>query len=217
MLSITFATGCEIDDGMLDADGAGVEGDASEDSFGQMTASYFYVRVTPDAYLSVSDGDEDPGADIDTIILDKGGENHFPSEVMLDADMSQYPGYKSRMISRAGMTLDAFSESDPSQIGSGSTCSTSSAGFVSIGGDPNDGAVFSFNSPIERGDTLWVLEVGGCDREGSGSTPGSEGYAVAVAVSTLVDANWLSIGTRASDGPVTAITVPELPEVALGN
>ena len=179
-------------------------------------ADYFYVRVSA-TEAAESMTTEDPGADIDAVILNQGGANITATGVELLTNMSVYENYKPRDVNVAGATIDAFDETDPANITASSTCNTSSDSFVSIGGTDvgEAAAIWTFPSGIENGDTLYVVEVGGCDT--GSSTAGSEPYSVEISISTTVDANWQSLGSRVSDAPVTPFSVSGLPDVPLGN
>ena len=215
-------TGCEVDDGADTTTTTGTDtSSSSSSSSGADTgttvfADYFYVRVSA-TDAAESETTEDPGADIDAVILGQGGTNITATSVELLTDMSAYANYKSRDVNTAGTTINAFTETDPANITTASTCATSSDGFVSIGGtDAGEAAaIWTFPSGVENGDTLYVVEVGGCDT--GSSTAGSEPYSVEVSISTTVDANWQSLGSRVGDAPVTPFSVTGLPDVPLGN
>ena len=177
-------------------------------------AQYFYARVS--ATESAMNG-EDPGPDIDAVILNQGGANIEATSVELLTDMSAYTNYKPRDVNTAGTRIDAFDETDPTKLNAESACDTSPDSFVSIGGtDAGEAAaIWTFPIGIRNTDTIYVIEVGDCDA--LGSTAGSEPYSVEVSISTTVDANWQSLGERTTDAPVAPFSVESLPFIPLGN
>lgn len=233
LLALTgfMATGCEVDDGADattsssgDTSSSGTSSSGETDT-GQPLASYFFVRIqsstgTPDTET----GSEDPGADIDAVFLLDGGPGGSlvtPSSVSLETSMEVlYDNYKPRDIDGAGLTMNAFSEGSPLDVTTASTCDTGSENYVSVGMPGDPGAVWGFDTAIDEGDTIVVLEVGGCVRANGGSTtPGSEPYSVDVAIANRVDSTWTNIGTRSNDQPLLQITIPAgaLPDVPLGS
>ena len=228
ILSI-FSAGCEInsDDSSDSFNNSADTADSSKttsisndrDTSYIIVCGYHYVRVSA-TEAAKSETLENPGPDIDAVILNQGGANIEATSVELLTDMSAYTNYKPRDVSTAGIRIDAFTETDPADITASSTCATSSDGFVSIGGtDAGEAAaIWTFPSAVEHGDTLYVVEVGGC-RENSreGATSNSEAYSVEVSISTTVDANWQSLGSRVGDGPVMPFVALGLPQIPLGN
>jgi hypothetical protein len=224
MLALTgfVMTGCEVD-GDADADSTTGTTTSSGGTTSSGTTSttivaeYFFVRVQTGAGVDVGDAQrEDPGADIDYVgLIDQTAGLVNPTSVSLESDMTQYPNYKDRSIDGAGLTINSFSESDPTNVTAASTCDTASSNYVSIGMDGDPGAVWGFPTAIDQGDTIVVLEVGGCERASGGATPGSEPYDVSVSIANQVDSTFVSIGSRANDAPLLTITVPALPVVEL--
>lgn len=199
--------GCEIDpEPDATTDGGDTDTNGGDDGDTVMPPDgdpYFFVRVDD---LSPMADTADGGSDIDAIILDKtDGTQAFADSV---------EGYEHG--GGDGITGD---ELDPTEaLGSPdafyaypdtSVCDVEGTGgnapFVSLGGTGGV-LVVGMSAAIETGDTLTVLEVGGCDF-GDGMANAEE---VDVSISTAkeIDGTWTFLGN--GTGPEITATVPEL-------
>ena len=178
---------------------------------------YFYARISA-TEPAKDDHSENPGPDIDALIINRHGTHINANSVELLTDMSMYPHYKDRDITAAGTTLNAFGEDDPADITMSSTCDATSDNVVSLGGtDAGEAAaIWTFDQEIYNDDTLYVVEVSGCNT--SRDTIISEPYKLEISTSTTVDANWRLLGHRIGNGPVTPFRVSlDLPDIPLSD
>ena len=171
---------------------------------------YNFIRIDD---LSDQTTGEDPGADIDAVVLVKGSRRIFAYEA------SQY---SAAQAVRAGDTNEMLGAPDafvayPTDT---TSCNLYKADtnptYTSLGG-LGGYAIVKVPEKIEAGDQIQVLEVGNCEFE-SQDNPGTFGEAKAepiriqVSVSDDVNGNWIVVSDR-GEGPVITATVPSLPDV----
>lgn len=159
------------------------------------TPSYEWVRIDD---LSNATGGGDPGADIDAVVLVKSGQS---------------PVYATSVGSYAASPANV-NANDPNQLLGApdafenypdvTTCRVD-MGFVSLGGGGYITA--RMGAPIEQGDQLDVLEVGGCSY-GTG-TAFADAIRLQVSTSSDVNGSWVVVGE--GSGPLISTTVPLLP------
>lgn len=213
-------SGCEVDDD-ADADGGtSTDGttdgatDGTTDGTEPILLNYRYVRVTD---ISGNDTGNNPGADIDAIILTKAGGG----DVMPTAVIDSFSGSNATeaIVPEEVLTLDAFSTSNPS---SGATCSLyrdangTNSTFFALGGDGF--VTVQFAEPgLEVGDTLRVLEVGNCEftgLDGNTGTAGAENVMVEVSVGSDASGTWRTVVSNGSGPAISAtLTADMLPPV----
>ncbi len=172
--------------------------------------SYKYVQLVDlSAAADANSSKEDPGADIDAIVLFKKGTN---AQVLPESVVGYEPaveGFKNNKDvagiandPTAVLTIDSFVGYPSSYAGK---CKyfdddkSSKRPFVSLGG--NGGTItVKMKEAIEEGDTLSVLELGGCTLINTADgkeqkAVGKEPVKVQVAVSGDTGASWVVIGT----------------------
>lgn len=160
---------------------------------------YLYVRIDD---LSNATGGGDPGADLDAVVLEKNGgmvvyaeavESYLASPADVNANNPQ------ELLGAP----DAFTNWPDV-----STCRVDS-GFVSLGGAGY--AIVRMGQPVEEGDRLDVLEIGGCEyAPGSDAIP--DQVEVQVAVTSALDGQWIALGR--GTGPLISFSVPSLPALS---
>lgn len=157
---------------------------------------YRFVRIDD---LSNATGTNDPGVDLDALVLTKldGGSSVFASAVSVYE--ARPGGVASNDPADALGPPDVFSAWPDTD-----TCDLS-GGFVSLGGAGT--IVLEMGAPFAEGDTLDVLEVGGCDF-GAGSAL-ADPYRVQISVGDAVTDTWEPLGT--SSGGAARFIVPFLP------
>jgi len=154
---------------------------------------YLYVRVDDRSGRATG---QDPGADIDAIIVTSTSGTHFATRA---AAYEPGPGSPRRNdpTDATGAPSAFYAYPDISVCGV-------SSGFVSLGG--SGFIVLGFDVPITEGDQVEVLEVGECEYA-TGSF--AVGDAIALSVSVSPDGPWIPVGEGGA--PVLRVTVPELP------
>lgn len=158
---------------------------------------YAFVRIDD---LSEFNDTEDGGADIDAIVLDKLSGGQFYADTV--EAFSFGGGTAEELDAEAALGApDAF-EDYPAVA----TCRVD-GGFVSLGGIGGQ-LVLGMESNIEAGDTLTVLEVGGCDFGGPNDAI-LDDIEVFVGISKEPSGQWESLGS--GEGPAVSFTVPTLP------
>ena len=174
-----------------------------------------FVRIDDLSPMSETD---DGGADIDAVTLFKAdGSSFYAVEIVAYA----HGGGEGMEVdpTESLFAPDAFYDYPDTDV-----CAVD-GGFVSLGGtggymvarigDNADANADTFTAGIEQGDTLEVLEVGGCDFvNSSGETRQAIVEEVEVAVSVASDpANqyWVTLGT--GEGPEILFTIQDLPKV----
>ncbi len=179
------------------------------------TKTFRYVRIddVSDPCKKGSDGKcttEDPGADIDAIVVVKksGGAMLTADSVIGYQRADGQKGSKDKtMATDPDKVLgnpDSFVDYANSTVG-GKCKYYSDAGkseytFVSLGGQGGYIEV-QMSGAIEQGDKLDILEVGGCEIENSNSSDGKKaiGEAVKVSISASEDgSSWVEIGEKTS-------------------
>lgn len=203
MAMVTFV-GCELEDD-ADADGTSstdvtsTTDTTTTDTVTNTGLDYRYVRV--DDLSNITDG-QDPGADIDAIILEKAnGTNVFASNVeafQLGVDVGDNIDPQDAL--NAPDSVVNYTDSFP-------TCNAD-AGFVSLGGSGY--LVVAMDQNIEVGDSVAVIEVGGCDYGGGEAKV--EMVKVQVSVAAEPDnLHWVTLGQ--GEGPYLSLDVSSLPVV----
>lgn len=207
-------SGCEVDDD-ADADGGtgggtdtstdGTDTDGTDTE--EPTLDYRFVRVTD---LSNDSGTSDAGADIDAIFITKsGGNDVFP---LADKFIYEPSGGEVQAADpNAAIDIDAFTA-----YPNVDTCELNDASgapnYVSLGGTGY--IIAEFAAPgVEEGDTLKVLEVGGCDF-GSG-TAREEEVRIEISTGSSLDGTWQTVSTGTNTLHQTTITSAMVPPVAL--
>ena len=162
---------------------------------------YRFVRIDDLSTRSLSSD----GADIDAIILTKAnGEVFYASAVegLIYSD-PQTDGYNPEEALGAP---DAFYNAAMNDFSVCDIGETDARPFVSLGGEGGV-LVVRMDANIEEGDTLTVLEVGGCDY-GNGEAIVEE-IGVSIAVSSDIDTGlWLELGS--GQGPDVTFYIPLL-------
>ena len=202
MATVGFA-GCELQPD-ADADGGNTTTDVTTTPDGTTDTAgvldYRYVRV--DDLSNITAG-QDPGADIDAIILEKASG----TDVYADKIEAFQPG------------VDVGDNIDPTDaLGAPDSVinytdampdCNADAGFVSLGGSGY--VVAHMGENIEVGDSVAVIEVGGCDY--GGGTAKLETVKVQVSVAAEPDNQyWVTLGE--GQGPYLSLSVNSLPPVS---
>lgn len=159
---------------------------------------YLFVRVD-----DVSDhaAGTDPGADLDAVVLRKADGAHVFVEAVEHYMASPQEPRANDPAELLG-TPDAFYAWPDTSV-----CNVDT-GFVSLGGSGT--IIARMGAEIEAGDTVEVLELGGCSY-GSGTAIVEE-IEVLVSVSPEVGAQWIVLGR--GTGPAVSFAVPELPPMS---
>lgn len=160
-------------------------------------STYRFVRIDD---LSADFETPDSGADIDAVLLEKTtGTVAFASTVTrFEHGSGNFPTVDPTQALGAPDAFFAYPDT--------SVCDVEGTHFVSLGG-VGGLIVVEMALPVDRGDVLRVLEVGGCDFGGGVAIP--EPVDVSVSTSTEIDANWIFLGS--GRGPEISIEVPMLP------
>jgi len=162
------------------------------------TGSFRFVRIDD---LSRPTGTPDGGADIDAVMVQK------PSGTVAFAQTVENFRHGGGGPSPEGDPTRALGAPDSFYAYPDTTvCEVSSRGFVSLGGTGGL-LVVGMALSIETGDTVSVLEVGGCDF-GAG-TAISEPVDVSISTGPRIDGSWIFLGT--GQGPEALVEVPQLP------
>ena len=196
LAALGFAVGCELESD-ADADATTANDTGTIDTPTDNTVTYLdhrYVRLDD---LSNNQDGEDPGADIDAVILTKGGTG-ATSYALNSVDYS--PGVTAgdnQVPSDATGAPDAFAAYPDT-----TTCNADE-GFVTLGGFGY--IILEMGDKMEAGDTITVLEVGGCDY--GGSNPAKvETVQVQVSVAdSATNPHWQVVGS--GQGPAIAFTL----------
>ncbi len=201
--ALSFAlTGCELEDETDGTDTTVAPDTAGTDTTPVVTyQEYTYVRIDD---LSAEADTPDGGADIDAIVLSKGGTEFYADSV----EAYEHGGGLGSELDPAEALNgpDAFEDWPDTD-----TCRVD-GGFVSLGGLGGH-LIVHMSAVIEAGDALTVLEVGGCDFDGG--TAIIEPVDVYVSVAAEFDqAHWVSLGE--GSGPEVFFTIPALTDVPLG-
>jgi len=204
VLMVAIATlgfvGCEFDEGS-DGDSStttqpDVTNDESETAVGM---EYRDVRV--DDMSGINTG-QDPGADIDAIILEKAAGTDVYADKIEAFQLGVDVGDNIDPVDALGAP-----DSVVDFKGSAPTCNAD-AGFVSLGGSGY--LVAHMGEAIEVGDSVAVIEVGGCDY--GGGMAKLEVVKVQVSVSAEPEnQHWVALGQ--GEGPYLSLSVITLPEV----
>ena len=207
-LVLFAATGCEIDSG-----GDGDIGDADvstsdmsgNDTTDPETVPYFYVLIED---LSNTEG-EDPGADIDAVVLIKDGVRSYARRPVA----YYFPPGTTPLRSNE---FDAIGEPDAH------TTYPATSGICSVDGDfASLGGVGGYilvemEEEIENGDTLEVIEIGGGCFFGDDGEDEARAEEVQVSVSTAdeLTGTWQVLGTgESATSPIISFSVSALPDV----
>lgn len=172
-------------------------GDTSEDTTPSL--SYRFIRIDD---VSGPGVDIDSGADIDAILLEKSDGTSVGAETLEGFEHGGGQGDAVNPNDALGQP-DSFTDWE----GTDPVCDLG-GGYVSLGGD---GGLLIVGMPqdIETGDTITVLEVGGCTgNEGGAGIP--DAIEVSVSVGNDIDGSWTFV--TSGEGPVISASVPTLPQ-----
>lgn len=193
-------SGCELEED-ADADsGTTTQTDTSTTGGGDTDATT--VDPLPYRFVLIEDISEngdtaDAGADIDAVILEKGGQEFYAATV---EGFSHGGGLGTEVDPEEATggpdAVPNWDEADPE-------CDLST-GYVSLGGTGGY-LILGMEADIEAGDILNVIEIGGCSNGGI-----EDDIRVSVSVANQVDSQWTSVMTGV--GPVLSSTVPALPD-----
>ena len=169
---------------------------------GTVYLNYRFVRIDD---KSATDASEDGGADIDAVLLFKGGSGEYITAS--DVVAYEHGGLPSEQFdsTEALGAPDAFYDYPITE-----TCAVD-GGFVSLGGIGGYLVLeFAEGTSFDDGDTISVLEVG--NRQWSGGTAIEDPIDVSVSVSRDPDTSvWEYIGGGV--GPEISMTIQGLPKV----
>lgn len=180
---------------------------------------YRFVRVDDLSELTAGDW---PGADIDAVVLVKpDGQRIFAnraaqferaSGTLAEAlDPNEALGAPDGFIGYPGDTSACSLYKDEQACVNNDTCELT---YVSLGG-VGGYLVVEMPEAIEGGDSIQVLEIGGCDFTDHHGDPGRanrDPIQIQVSVSDEPDGTWVVVSDSGT-GPVITATVPTLPEV----
>lgn len=209
IFAIFLVAGCEVDsgddaDGGTDAGGTGTDtGGTGTDTAGPTLADYKFILIED---LSATAG-EDPGADIDAVVLIKDGVSSYaeaPEEYSLADDSVPLRRNEFDAIGAPDAYTDYPAATGACQV---------DGNFVSLGGTGGY-LILEMEEAIETGDTLQVVEIGSCTFDGG--TARAEEIRVSVSTSSDYTGNWVVVGSGESDpSPIITFTVPTLPDVEM--
>ena len=150
---------------------------------------YRYVRI--DDKSAVTEPSAEPGADIDAVVLSKKSDNtlYYAASVVRYSPADTFA--KDAVANDSNKILgapDAFSFVRGSLENDDCTFKKDDAyTFVSLGGEPGFIEV-EMAGPIENGDTLYILELGGCKMTGTEDSESQvakpEAFSVSIAVTS---------------------------------
>ena len=203
-LAATLA-GCELESEYEDGDTIGGDSYSEVEELAEIP-DYRYVRIDD---LSTKSDTIDGGADIDAVILSKtSGEIAFAVGV----EGFQHGGGRGDDLdpTKALGAPDSFYRYYANDM---SVCDVDGNGFVSLGGGS---LVLEMGDVIASGDTLSVLEVGGCEYDDAGHEAIVEPVRVSISVaSDLYQPYWYELGSK--EGPEISFTIPDLVDPTLND
>lgn len=207
-MALFATTGCEVDGGdgtTGDADATTTDTVDNDTGTDPVPVPYQYVLIE-----DLSDtGGEDPGADIDAVVLIKDGVRSYagrPVAYFFPADTEPLRSNEFEVVDEP----DAHTEY-PASTG---ICLVDGS-FASLGG-VGGYILVEMDEEIENGDTLEVIEIGGGCFFGDNGEDEARAEEVQVSVSTAddLDGTWAVIGTGTStSSPIISFTVTALPDV----
>jgi hypothetical protein len=175
----------------------------------------FYLLKILD--ISVGEGRENPGADIDAVRLTKtSGANHFAAKVIdykpkAGVDISAASSVTDNILGEP--TAFAAEGQDFNTANAASKCSLTDEHYLGLGG-PGGYVVIDFgNNDIANGDAITVYEIGGCTGN-DGDAGVSEAVTVQISVGKTIDENWQTVLSFYS-GPVMSAVVSGLPQIPI--
>jgi len=208
-LGLFAVTGCEVDGGE-DGDATGDADATTNDTVDNDTSE---PELVPYQYVLIEDlsdtGGEDPGADIDAVVLIKDGVRSYAGRPVA----YYFPPDTEPLRSNEFEVVD---EPDAHTTYPASTgiCLVDGS-FASLGGQGGY-ILVEMDEEIENGDTLEVIEIGGGCFFGDNGEDEARAEEVQVSVSTAddLDGTWQVIGTGTStSSPIISFTVSALPDV----
>lgn len=175
-----------------------------------------FVRVDDTSEVTAADylNREDPGADIDAVVLKKaiGGQSVYAVQLHGynrgngKSDVEKKKAYDPQAVIGAPDSFTSYPDATKCQYyvtkpvnGEGGVYS-----FVSLGGKPEAGVkggyvIVEMGGKIEVNDMLDVLEVGNCKLSNTedGSTPDAKAelVQVSISISNAVDGSWVVVGS----------------------
>lgn len=162
-----------------------------------MEYRFVYIDDSSDAI------DPEDGADIDAIILEKADGTVVYADQINEVEFVGFIGTHTNVN-------DAIGAPDAVDYESAAPSCPSDTGYVALSGGF---LIAELSSPIEEGDTVSVIEVGGCDT-GGGVMAVAESVRVMVGVvGESTDANWVVLGEGA--GPKVELSVGVLPVIPI--
>jgi len=195
---------------------------------------YKYVKIEDLSPVQYNQsGIEDPGVDIDAVVLKKAGsgEMTYAASVVSYARGDGKSNKESRRAYVPGAILDA-PDSFAEYPNSTTNCNYYKGGvpgkdgvediddnynytFVSLGGLGGH-IIVGMDGNIEKDDTIDVLELSDCTLQntqtmnGKGAVAEKDGMKVQVSAGAKVDSEWTLIGSGTATAGILTCTVPEL-------